>query len=102
MAWLTREEVAGVLNTSSRQWQEDALCTGGQAGLFFPPSSAERKDERERREERAKAICAVCPVIDDCRDYALTIREPYGIWGGYTESERRRAASAQRRAAVHQ
>ena len=82
----------------NRAWQEDALCTGGQAGLFFPPSSAERKDERERREARAKAICAVCPVVEECRDYALTIREPYGIWGGYTESERRRAAAAIRRA----
>jgi hypothetical protein len=22
-------------------------------------------------------------------DYAMTIREPYGIWGGLTETERR-------------
>jgi hypothetical protein len=25
----------------------------------------------------------------DCLDYANTIREPFGIWGGLTEIERR-------------
>jgi WhiB family redox-sensing transcriptional regulator len=29
-------------------------------------------------------------VIEDCLDYAVAIREPYGIWGGLTETERRR------------
>jgi WhiB family redox-sensing transcriptional regulator len=38
---------------------------------------------------RAKAVCQVCPVKSECRDYALTIKEPYGIWGGLTETERR-------------
>jgi WhiB family redox-sensing transcriptional regulator len=38
---------------------------------------------------RAKSICRVCPVNAECLDYALTIREPYGIWGGLTETERR-------------
>ncbi len=73
----------------SRDWQGDALCRGNQAHLFFPPSTIERKDERERRETKARAICAVCPVRRDCTDYAMEIREPYGIWGGYTETERR-------------
>ncbi len=25
----------------------------------------------------------------ECLEYALEIREPYGIWGGLTETERR-------------
>jgi len=25
----------------------------------------------------------------ECLDFAVEIREPYGIWGGYTETERR-------------
>ncbi len=73
----------------SRAWQSEALCRGNQAQLFFPPSTIERKEERERREAKAKAICGVCPVRRDCSDYAVGIREPYGIWGGYTEVERR-------------
>ena len=73
----------------SRSWQNEALCRGNQAALFFPPSTLERKEERERREAKAKAICAVCPVRRNCSEYAMNIREPYGIWGGYTEVERR-------------
>ena len=70
-------------------WQLHGLCRGNHAHLFFPPSTFERKDERQRREIRAKSICQVCPVQSDCVDYALDIREPYGIWGGMTESDRR-------------
>jgi len=54
---------------------------GNHSHLFFPPSAVERKEERERREGKAKAICAVCAVRGACLDFALEIREPYGIWG---------------------
>jgi WhiB family transcriptional regulator, redox-sensing transcriptional regulator len=79
-------------------WQLKALCRGNHAHLFFPPSTFERKDDRERREARAKAICNVCPVLRDCSSYALSIREPFGIWGGMTEGDRKEvfAASAAR------
>ncbi len=77
-----------------RTWQPIALCRGNHSHLFFPPSSQERKEERERREVRAKSICQVCPVRVQCFDYAMEIREPYGIWGGYTESERRQHLAA--------
>ena len=72
-----------------RSWQPIALCRGNHSHLFFPPSTAERKEERERREHRAKSICVVCPVRSQCLDYAMVIKEPYGIWGGLTETERR-------------
>ncbi len=71
------------------EWQLRGLCRGNHSHLFFPPSTFEKKEDRERREARAKAICVVCPVIRDCTDYALSIREPFGIWGGLTEVERR-------------
>jgi len=73
----------------SEDWQLQALCRGNHAYLFFPPSTFERKDERERREMKAKAICGVCPVQGPCSNHALEIREPFGIWGGLTEIERR-------------
>ena len=38
---------------------------------------------------KAKAICGVCPVQDPCTEHAVSIREPFGIWGGLTEGERR-------------
>ena len=69
-------------------WQGQALCQGVRSSLFFPPSTSEKKDEKERRESRAKAICGRCRVIVPCRQYALALKEPYGIWGGLNESER--------------
>ena len=82
-----------------RSWQGAALCRGNHSHLFFPPSTVERKDERERREEKAKAICMVCPVRVPCLEFAMAIREPYGIWGGLTEADRR-AVIARHAAAV--
>ena len=38
---------------------------------------------------KAKAICGVCPVRQPCSEHAIQIREPFGIWGGLTEVERR-------------
>jgi hypothetical protein len=28
-------------------------------------------------------------VLEECREYALLVREPHGIWGGLNEYERR-------------
>jgi WhiB family transcriptional regulator, redox-sensing transcriptional regulator len=70
-------------------WQIKASCRGPQAEIFFPPSHAERKEEKLRREGRAKSICATCAVRADCLDYAIRIREPHGIWGGLNELERK-------------
>lgn len=70
-------------------WQEKAACRGPQASVFFPPTTFERKDEKEAREVRAKAICATCSVRKPCLDFALRIREPHGIWGGLNETERK-------------
>jgi WhiB family redox-sensing transcriptional regulator len=89
-------EVAAV----DRSWQTTGLCRGNHSYLFFPPSTVERKEERERREIKAKAICQVCPVKGDCLEFALEIKEPYGIWGGYTETERRQLLSRRAAAAV--
>lgn len=74
---------------ADRSWQMKGLCRGNHSYLFFPPSTVERKEERERREIKAKAICTVCPVKGDCLEFALEIKEPYGIWGALTETERR-------------
>jgi WhiB family transcriptional regulator, redox-sensing transcriptional regulator len=70
-------------------WQLQAACRGPQAWAFFPPSHAERKEERLDRELRAKGICAECHVREDCLEYAVSIREPHGIWGGMNEVERK-------------
>lgn len=71
-------------------WRADAACQGATAGHFYPPSITETRDERRRREDAARALCGQCPVQVSCLEYALYVHEPYGIWGGLTEVERRR------------
>jgi len=70
-------------------WQIKASCRGPQASVFFPPAQFERKDEKLERESRAKAICRTCPVNRECLEYAVSIREAHGIWGGLNEVERK-------------
>ena len=81
------------MQASEELWQIKAACRGPQAAIFFPPSTFERKDEKEEREVRAKAICADCSVRKPCLEYALRIREPHGIWGGLNEIERKQLLS---------
>jgi WhiB family redox-sensing transcriptional regulator len=70
-------------------WQARAACRGPQAAVFFPPTHAERKEDKAEREARAKEICASCTVRGACLEYAIRIREPHGIWGGLNEVERK-------------
>ena len=71
----------------SYEWQYDAACVGVDESVFFSPE-AERGPSRRNREAVAKAICAVCPVRQQCLDHALAVREPYGVWGGLSINER--------------
>jgi len=69
------------------EWQFQGACREADPTLFFHPE-AERGPKRQRRDRAAQAICATCPVIAECREHALAVREPYGVWGGLTEDDR--------------
>ena len=69
------------------EWQYDGACREVDPEMFFSPD-AERGPRRRARESAAKALCAVCPVVQECLNHALTVREPYGVWGGLTINER--------------
>jgi WhiB family redox-sensing transcriptional regulator len=68
-------------------WQLDGACRQANPELFFNPEG-ERDRARRFRASLAIAVCNGCPVLRQCRDHALQVREPYGVWGGMTESER--------------
>ena len=55
-------------------WQARAACLGAGVDLFFPP--------RGQSTAAAKALCATCPVVAECQDYALETDAEAGIWGG--------------------
>ena len=84
--------------TDHWDWQSEAACRGTDTEKFFHPEN-ERGPRRAARENAAKAICHTCPVMAHCAAYALRHREPYGIWGGLSETERDEILAAQRREA---
>lgn len=69
------------------EWQLDGLCRGMDSAVFFHPEG-ERGHKRSAREEQAKRVCEKCPVMQQCREYAVSAGEPYGVWGGLSAPER--------------
>jgi hypothetical protein len=62
-------------------WHDDAACRDAAPALFFP--------EVGGTATKAKAICAGCPVREQCLDDAIERNEEHGVWGGMTPEERR-------------
>jgi WhiB family redox-sensing transcriptional regulator len=65
--------------TDTDEWQLHAACRGMDSDTFFHPPD-ERNKARADRIAAAKTICRHCPAIKACREHALSVREPYGIW----------------------
>lgn len=78
------------LASAEPTWRAMAACRGSTAAAFYPPSTVETREQRARRERAARQLCGRCVVREACLEYALYVREPYGIWGGLNEIERRR------------
>ncbi len=73
-------------------WVSAALCAQTDPEAFFP--------EKGGNPEPARRICAQCPVLAECRDYALATGEDHGIWGGLSTNQRRRIRARARRTGV--
>jgi WhiB family redox-sensing transcriptional regulator len=73
--------------TDIYDWQMQGACRGMDSAFFFHPEG-ERGPARASREAKAKHVCNGCAVLEQCRRHALSAHEPYGVWGGLSESER--------------
>jgi WhiB family redox-sensing transcriptional regulator len=69
------------------EWQFNGSCRRQNPDVFFHPDR-ERGPSRHNRDSTAKAVCRTCTVLHSCREHALLVHEPYGVWGGLTEHER--------------
>jgi WhiB family redox-sensing transcriptional regulator len=80
-----------------KNWQNRAICTKEDPELFFPIGAT---GPALLQIEEAKAVCRRCPVIEDCLRWALENDADFGVWGGFSEDERRalkrRAARSRR------
>lgn len=62
-------------------WHDEALC--GQIGGddWYP--------EKGQNADAVKAVCRGCPVRLACANHAIVNGEPFGVWGGLSERDRR-------------
>jgi WhiB family transcriptional regulator, redox-sensing transcriptional regulator len=94
-ATISPTEPEGEHTTSD--WRHRARCAG------TSPEAAEgffAFDDQAELIEAAKRVCGGCPVIDQCREWAIAHGADHGVWGGLTAEERiamRRARARTRR-----
>ena len=62
-------------------------CNGMSTNDFYP--DGQRGASKQKLIAEAKATCRRCPFRRACAAYALDTGEPWGIWGGLTETKRR-------------
>lgn len=63
-------------------WQEEALCAEIGPAPFFPVGGGSGAE--------ARRICEMCPVVDECREYAVQNFIRDGIWGKTSRDDRRK------------
>ena len=67
------------------EWMESAVCRQLDPELFFDPGMVE---------EAVKVCREYCPVLAECREWAIRGNLEFGVVGGMSAPERRAAASA--------
>lgn len=77
---------------ATTDWRQAAACRGHDPELWFSALPADR--------DRAATLCATCPVRSRCLSAALGFEATgggnYGLWGGYSERDRRQALTPTR------
>lgn len=77
---------------SGRRWWAEAACSDTPKDVFFPERIG------VHNVKPALAICATCPVADECLEDVLAFEEGkperYGVAGGHTPRERDEIARA--------
>jgi WhiB family transcriptional regulator, redox-sensing transcriptional regulator len=73
-------------------WRDNAACAGQPSYLFF--------DDEANKWKQAKELCATCPVLTQCRSWAMSYpaKDLYGFWAGLTQRERRNIQNRQKEA----
>jgi WhiB family transcriptional regulator, redox-sensing transcriptional regulator len=83
--------LATIREGAAGDWADSAACKG-RSDLMFPGGS--------RSHRPGLALCAKCPVLEECRRWANGVGASLaGIAAGETERERDRRRSRERRAA---
>lgn len=85
---MLREATTLQVDVKALNWRTLARCH--QAPVEMVPGGEEDQGTREEL-AAAKQVCLVCPVKQQCLDWAEGARRaPIGVWGGLSETERER------------
>ena len=69
--------------TERRPWKLSAACAAVDPETWYDPAQV----------TAAKRVCLFCPVRRNCLTFALDTAEPWGVWGGLSQTDRRRLAA---------
>lgn len=67
-------------------WRARAECRHEDPDLFFPIGTS---GPAVLQAQQAKAVCHRCPVLNECRTWAVEHAQDGGVWGGLDEEELR-------------
>lgn len=86
------------MSNTDRSWIDRAACKGEPTDLFF----LDKEDQASNilKLKAIKPLCGGCPVKKECLTYAVDNHITYGIWGGYTGTQRRRFKRVRRQQAA--
>jgi ferredoxin len=71
----------GLPNVEATDWMAKAACLNVDPEVFFPSKGQSTAE--------ARSHCRTCPVVAECRAYALDIGASlYGVWGNTSEYQR--------------
>jgi len=68
-------------------WRAEGACVTADPDLFFPFATGALGT---RQANQARRICAGCVVRVQCLQFAMSVPEAHGVWGGTTPEERLR------------
>jgi len=72
-------------------WTDQAACRGAGVKVFFAHSEGDQKDYAQAKSKVdviKRDYCLICPVKQECLEFAIANGERFGIWGGMDEQER--------------
>ncbi|MCU4183500.1 WhiB family transcriptional regulator [Acidiferrimicrobium sp. IK] len=90
------EDLLGILERSRPAWHADAACHEAPFYIsWFNDGDAGELSwltDEQNADEQAKAVCARCLVVDECRAWAFAEGPMLnGVWGGMNRADRARA-----------
>jgi len=74
---------------ASGEWRDLAACKDHGPDGFFPTTG-------EPVDPEIHVLCASCPVMLHCREYAIENHIEFGIWGDFSNRQRRKAVFLRR------